>query len=323
MVKFKVKTLILTLCLTVGMSIIPQIFFQEPLIVSAAESSVATATISEILENQQADGGWRKNYKTTSEEWSKSTIDNDATYTEIRKLAEEYTKTKNNTYAKAATKGINFLLKMQYSNGGWPQVYKGSGYHASITYNDDAMINVIKLLDEASTRKGNFSFVSKSLAKKCKNAVNKGIDCLLNTQVKVNGKLTIWGQQHNEKTLDLAPARIFEPASLCAKESATIVQYLKTRPQTSKIKASIEAAQNWFKENKLTGIKVVKANGDVAVVEDPNSTSPMWARFYEPETNKPIFVGRDGIIRYNLSEIDKERRTGYCWYGRWASTLIK
>ena len=29
---------------------------------------------------------------------------------------------------------------MQYSNGGWPQVYKGSGYHACITYNDSNLI---------------------------------------------------------------------------------------------------------------------------------------------------------------------------------------
>ena len=34
--------------------------------------------------------------------------------------------------------------------------------------------------------------------------------------------------------------------------------------------------------------------------------NPIWARFYEIETNKPIFSGRDGKIKYNVSEIEFE-----------------
>ena len=29
---------------------------------------------------------------------------------------------------------------------------------------------------------------------------------------------------------------------------------------------------------------------------------------------KPIFIGRDAIIRYNVAEIEAERRNGYAWY---------
>jgi PelA/Pel-15E family pectate lyase len=29
---------------------------------------------------------------------------------------------------------------------------------------------------------------------------------------------------------------------------------------------------------------------------------------------KPIFLGRDSIIRYDVSEIEAERRNGYAWY---------
>jgi len=29
---------------------------------------------------------------------------------------------------------------------------------------------------------------------------------------------------------------------------------------------------------------------------------------------KPIFIGRDAIIRYDVSEIEAERRNGYAWY---------
>ncbi|MCZ8517913.1 MULTISPECIES: pectate lyase [Paenibacillus] len=290
--------------------------------VFAADASGATATISDIIKNQQADGGWRKDYKVTSGDWAKSTIDNKATYTEIRRLAAEYQKTKDSKYSAAAVKGIQFLLNMQYANGGWPQIYQSTGYHQHITYNDDAMINVMILLDEVAGKKGNFSFISSSLADKSKNAVAKGVQCLLKTQVVVNGKLTAWGQQHDSATLKPAGARAYEVPSLCAKESVGIIQSLKTRPSTPQIAASVQAAVDWLGAVKMKGIKVVKTSDDVVVVSDPNA-APIWARFYEMGTNKPIFVGRDGVVKYQLREIEQERRTGYSWYGTWPSSLVK
>lgn len=323
MLKSKLRILSLTLIFTIGITAVPASIIQPSVKAFAAESSVATADIASILSNQQSDGGWKKNYTVTSGEWASSTIDNGATYTEIRKLAAEYTNTKNNKYSQAVIKGINFLLNMQYANGGWPQVYNSSSYHKHITYNDDAMINVMILLDDVANKKGDFSFIDSTLSNKCKTAVNKGVDCILNTQVTFNGTLTIWGQQHDEITLKPTSARAYEVSSLCSKESAVIVKFLKTRPSTTKIANSIKAAESWFKSSKLTGIKVVKTSSDVVVVKDSSVTTPIWARFYEIGTNKPIFVGRDSIVKYNLSDIEQERRTGYSWYGTWPSSLVK
>ena len=321
MLKSKLRTLSLTLMLTVGLTAAPAVMFQPSVTAFAAESSVATATIAEILKNQNADGGWKKNYANNSGEWAASTIDNGATYTEIRKLAAEYAKTKNTAYSTAALKGINFLITMQYENGGWPQVYKSSGYHTHITYNDDAMVNVMTLLDEVANKKGVFSFVDSTLAAKSKTAVDKGVDCLIKSQYKnASGKLTIWGQQHNENTLLPDNARAYELPSLCAKESANIVKFLKTRPTNAKIAASIKAAQEWFNSAKILNTEVVKTGGDV-IVKTKAGATPIWARFYDLKTNKPIFVGRDGDAKSNLSEIEQERRTGYLWYGKWPASI--
>ncbi len=286
--------------------------------VMAADASGTTASLADIIKNQQADGGWKKDYAEMSGDWAKSTIDNKATYTEIRRLASEYTKTKDSKYSAAAIKGINFLINMQYANGGWPQVYQSSGYHTHITYNDDAMINVMILLDDVGNKKGDFAFIDSNLASKSKQSVDKGVSCILKTQVMSGGKLTVWGQQHDSNTLKPAPARIYEVPSLSSKESATIVKFLKTRPSTSQIASSIKAAEDWFKAVQIVGIKVVKENNDVIVVNDPSVTKPIWARFYELNTNKPIFVGRDGIVKYKLSDIEQERRAGYAWYGNWS-----
>lgn len=319
MLKAKTRFASLVMACTMVFSVVGMVF-QPTAKVSAADASGTTASISDILKNQHPDGGWKKDYKETSGEWAKSTIDNKATYSEIRRLAKEFKKTNDPRYSAAAIKGINFLLNMQYSNGGWPQVYQSSGYHKHITFNDDAMINVMYMLDEVGARKGDFSFIDSSLADRSKKSVAKGVEAILNTQVVANGKLTAWGQQHDSSTLKPAGARIYEVPSLSAGESSTIVKFLKTRPANSKITASIKAAEAWFNKVKITGYKYVRENGDSQLIAD-SGAAPIWARFYEIGTDKPIFVGRDGVVKYKLSDIDKERRGGYAWYGNWPSKI--
>jgi hypothetical protein len=51
--------------------------------------------------------------------------------------------------------------------------------------------------------------------------------------------------------------------------------------------------------------------------------SPLWARFYEIGTNRPVFAGRDGVIKYNMAEIEQERRTLYAWYTRSGTTVFR
>lgn len=321
MIRIKLKKISFALAcsLILGVS---SVTMQHPVTVFAADSSAATAKISDILKYQNADGGWAKGYNKATGDWKHSTIDNGYTYSEIRRLASEYRKTKNKTYSAAAIRGINFLLKMQYSNGGWPQVANSTGYHKHITYNDNAMINVMKLLDEVSNRKGDFSFIDNNLANRCKKSVDKGVDCILKTQVKVNGKLTAWGQQHDERTLKPAGARAYEVPSLCTAESVNIINFLKTRKSTPQIRASIKAATDWFNKVKITGTKISKTSKGLKVEKDPKA-APIWARFYEIGSNKPIFANRKGQVFYNVNQIEVERQLGYAWYGNWGSKISK
>lgn len=316
--KFKKMSFTVVCALLLGASTVA---IQQPIAAFAGTDSQADSlSISDILKYQNADGGWSKGYNKASGTWKNTTIDNGYTYSEIRRLASEYSKTKNSTYSKAAIKGINCLLDMQYANGGWPQIHNGSDYHKHITYNDNAMINVMILLDEIANKKGDFSFVDSNLANKCKNSVNKGVDCILKTQVKVNGQLTVWGQQHDSVTLAPAAARAYELPSLCSSESVAIVNFLKTRPRTAAIDASINAATTWFNQVKITGTKVVKTETGLQLQKD-SKASPIWARFYEIGTNKPIFVNRQSQKFYDVTKIEVERQLGYAWYGNWGSKL--
>ena len=87
----------------------------------------------------------------TSGSWSKSTIDNDATTSQIIILARVYKATNNSKYLNSCLKGIDLLLNNQYPNGGWPQIFNDPGtYHAHITYNDGAMIHVMQIIKDIS-----------------------------------------------------------------------------------------------------------------------------------------------------------------------------
>jgi PelA/Pel-15E family pectate lyase len=52
---------------------------------------------------------------------------------------------------------------------------------------------------------------------------------------------------------------------------------------------------------------------DRIVVKD-SLAPPIWARFYELETHKPLFCNRDSKLVYSLAEVERERRDGYGWY---------
>jgi PelA/Pel-15E family pectate lyase len=82
---------------------------------------------------------------------------------------------------------------------------------------------------------------------------------------------------------------------------------------TPEIRSAIEAAVSWLKANQLTGIRWERTSGQNSVIKDSNAP-PLWARFYEMETMKPIFIGRDSVIKYDVMQIEAERRNGYAWY---------
>ncbi|WP_373801361.1 pectate lyase, partial [Bacteroides heparinolyticus] len=202
-----------------------------------------------VLLYQHTTGGWPKNVYMPAElspkeledvlhakdDVNESTIDNSATSTEIRYLSRTYLATQIEKYRDAAIEGIRYILKSQYANGGFPQFWpRSKGYYTHITYNDNAMINVMKLLREVYEKQAPYTFVTDSLCRQARAAFNKGVECILKTQVRRNGKLTVWCAQHDEHTLAPAKARAYELPSLSGAESDDIILLLMSIPQPSK-----------------------------------------------------------------------------------------
>jgi unsaturated rhamnogalacturonyl hydrolase len=258
-----------------------------------------------------------------------ATIDNDATSKEIRYLVTAYHRTGNKDYLGAVGKGIRYLLEMQYKNGGFPQFYPDKSlYRSEITYNDNAMVNALNVLDDVALGVNGLDMVDPSLRAPSADAVRRGTDCILKTQLRAGGKLTAWCQQYDHLTLGPAKARSYELPSISGGESAGIVEFLMRLPHPSPgIRAAVNSAVEWFRKVKIEGYRFVfvrdasQPNGRDRVLQaSPGST--IWARFYDIETNEPFFCGRDGIRKRSVAEIEQERRVGYAWYGEWPARLL-
>lgn len=299
----------------------------------------------QVLRFQHASGGWGKNIDLARPYGEAeirellgdlsgdrgSTIDNGATWTELRFLARVFAATGDGELAPAFARGLDYLLDAQYANGGWPQFHPGAiGYRTHITYNDGAMVGVLELLRDVAAGRLPAGLVDAPRRARAEAAVARGIRCILKTQVQVEGRLTVWCAQHDEHTLAPAAARTFELVSLSGGESVGILRFLMAEPRPSvEIVRAVVAGVAWFRQMRIDGLRVesVAAPGlpggrDRVVRSDP-AAPPLWARFYEIPSGRPLFVGRDGVARASLAEIEHERRVGYAWYVDWPRPLIE
>jgi PelA/Pel-15E family pectate lyase len=284
-------------------------------------SSDSAQRIGEIILSFQApNGGWSKHvdlrqharragesYFGESDKWEWiSTIDNAATTEQIRFLIRANKARRDKRYEDAIQRGIRYLSASQYPNGCFPQVYPlQGGYHDAATYNDDATVNVLRLMQELVGERPTYA---RRLAP---HAIQfNGMRCILQSQVRVNGTLTGWAQQHDPLTLEPIPGRTYELTSLSALETASIVDFLMTIPNASpSIARSVDAAVAWLKSVSLrdytyTNYELKKTPGARA----------LWGRLYEIGTNRVIMANRDGVKLYDWNELT-DRRTGYRWYG--------
>ena len=297
----------------------------------------ATMIGDNLLLYQRVTGGWQKNIDMTRELTASqrdsiaadkgrrddSTIDNDATTIQMHFLARLYQATGEKRFGDGFNRALEYLLSGQYAAGGWPQFWPDNeGYQVHVTYNDDAMTNTLKLFNDIVNGREPYqgTLVDEAMRTRLKNSFYRGIECILATQIVVDGEPTVWCQQHDHITYEPAPARSYELPSFCSQESAAIVEVLMSIPNPDEsIKRAIHGAMKWFDRYKLENIALERTGRrgdpdyDVRVVERAGA-GPLWARFYDLENCKPFFCDRDGVPRERMDQIGTERRFGYSWY---------
>lgn len=310
-----------------------------------------TAIADNILIYQRSDGGWPTNKNLiavmTAQEiqqqqalYSKrdSSFDNRNTYPQIEYLAYAYQQTLDERYKTSVLKGIDFILKQQFKNGGFPHTAStDKPYYQHITFADDVMSGVLSFLRTVNNNLGQhdiFNFIDSARQLDIQKAINKGDELIIALQIKQHNQATIWAGQYHKTTLQPDFGRAYEHPALITWESVSVVRYLMSIPEPSvAIQQAIHHAIQWYKKHGIKNLTLKKlphapiqfqyntSSYDLRSEYDTNAKI-IWARFYDLQTNQPFMARRDGEKVYQLAEIDRERRTGYDWYGYWPETLL-
>lgn len=276
----------------------------------------STNEAKEVAENillyQKNVGGWPKNVnmhiiltdseknvieseKSSTESSKMACLDNDATTTEMRFLAKMFRYVKDERYKEAFGKGLDFLIDAQYPNasnhnafpGGWPQYYPlRGGYSDRITFNDNLMTNILRLLNDIYKGSNDFAdIVEESDAKKAYASYSAGVKCILDCQVMVGGIKTFWGAQHDEYTLDPAVGRPHEHPSYSGAEGNDVLKFLmEIENPTQEVKKAIVDAVTWLESVKIPNKKVVDIKSSSTTIDRVVEDSPgndMWGRFIQ------------------------------------------
>jgi Pectic acid lyase len=124
--------------------------------------------------------------------------------------------------------------------------------------------------------------------------------------IKIADKLLLYQRNTGgwPKNIDMASA-------LSKAEESKLLQQKTDRDST--IDNSATYTQLIFLARVFIARKDERHRAAFLVVKDPGA-GPVWARFYEVSTNRPIFLGRDGVVKYDVAQIEEVRRTGYAWY---------
>ncbi|MBN2743120.1 MAG: pectate lyase [Marinilabiliaceae bacterium] len=300
------------------------------------------AIAKNLIAYQNNDGGWPKNIdwlaqlnpdsvkQALSERYRQSTFDNRNIYPQIEYLAHAYSRSGNKLFLKSAIKGLQYIFNNQHANGGW----RGWDVDA-ITFNDDVMTGIMHLLLDIAQDAPQYSDLPNKIRKQSRKSLNRAVALTLHCQVNVNGVKKGWAQQHDHQTLAPTGARTFELPGLTANESSSIIAFLmRIEKPTPAIVHAIETGIAWLQQSAIYGIRIetvevpegtypgLTLKIDRKQVDDP-SAGPLWARFYETDTNRPFMCTRQGEKVFSLNEVNPERRAGYAWYGIWPQKLIE
>ncbi|WP_299595432.1 pectate lyase [uncultured Microbulbifer sp.] len=287
-----------------------------------------------LLSFQTPSGGWskrtdmgvprEKGYLFGVEKNYVPTFDNLATSTQFWVMVNACNALDEARYCDSAARALKYILIAQYPNGGWPQTFPLRGrYHDYITYNDTAITSLLTIVAAAATDDPRLAFVSDDLRELSVSSLQRALKMVAATQVEVNGKPAIWGAQHHADTFEPAAARAFEPVALATSESADLVLFLMTleHPPTS-IQESIENAIAWFESHRIDGLRY-RRGGRLPSLVPEQGADPLWARFYDIDSDRPVFGDRDGAVYFDVDDVSEERRQGYAWYTEQPYKVLK
>lgn len=262
---------------------------------------VAEKAATAMIWGQSAEGGWNylidfggdkslKNWYATvgkngwrleefQHYYGNDTYDDDVSSDAARFLLRLYLEKLDPKYKPAVDKAINFILRSQYPNGGWPQRYplkydfNKSGhpdYTSYYTFNDDVIWENLFFLIQCYQTLGEERFLD---------PIKRGMDFYFISQ-SANGA---WGQQYNLQ-MEVAGARTYEPAAYLPRATnfnalllTKFYQYTGDKKYLSRVPEAIK----WLEKQRLP----------LDMTQNGKYTHPL---FVDAKTDRPVYVHRKG-----------------------------
>jgi PelA/Pel-15E family pectate lyase len=282
----------------------------------------ATETALALVRGQLQSGGWHyridyedsERHKTLyrkppagSEGFNTTTLDDDTTQAALRFLIvmDKALGQRNEPIHEAARYALDALLATQYPNGAWPQRFKAPPdpaqspvrqaaypeswprefpdvqYTSYYTFNDNSICDTMEVMLGAWEAYGDERYRASAL---------KAGDFMLLAQMP--DPQPAWAQQYNQE-MHPAWARKFEPPAISGRESQSIIKsllVLAARTGEVRFLAPIPRALAYLRSSLLPDGRL--------------------ARFYELQTNKPLYCTRDYVLTYDGSDVP----THYSFY---------
>lgn len=294
-------------------------------------SDEARMIADRVVHIQKTTGGWMKNYEIHllsddeiealyEDRFSHSCLDNNATTQEMQFLARVFAKTQVEGYRQSFVRGLQMILTAQKANGGWSQfwpLYGGGRYHDYITFNDNLITNVLRLLHNIVSNRGDYAeIVDASTREDCERAFDRCIELIIKCQVDDNGTPSAWCAQHHNTTFIPVEGRPFELPSISGYESATLLSFLMTieRPSPA-LQNTIRTAVAWLDAHKIVDKAVesfTNADGepDKRIIDKPGSS--VCARFIQlgGPTGEAIYQAFFEMLR------SRGKSRSYTWEGQ-------
>ncbi|MET7015341.1 pectate lyase, partial [Uliginosibacterium flavum] len=140
-----------------------------------------------------------------------------------------------------------------------------------------------------------------------------------------NGVKTVWCAQHDPVSYAPQGARAYELPSKSGKESVLVVAFLMTRPQTTEVKAAVQAAIAWYKSSAVQLKDTYYSKTEASAFRNPfiaQTGTTTWYRFYDLDQDKGFFSDRTAVKFYDIMQIEQERLAGYEWGGSYGTKLF-
>jgi PelA/Pel-15E family pectate lyase len=242
--------------------------------------------------------GWR--LEEFQHYYGNATFDDDVTSDAARFLLRMYLEKLDPTYKPALDKAIDFILKSQYPNGGWPQRYPlkydfnkegHPDYTSFYTFNDDVIWENTDFLIECYLSLGEQRFLE---------PIRRGMDFYLISQDGCGA----WGDQMN-LNMETAGARTYEPAAFMPAVTYTNAMLLLKFYQFTGEKKFISRIPNtiqWLETTRLP--------------KNESNNTKTHSTFVEMGTNKPLYVHRKGSnAKYGYYYVDTNDTNLLAHYG--------